>query len=224
MAGDAFAQALQWRIITDQAFRTQFMTIVQNKLATDPVFAAGFRASIAEQYRTSAFFRATWQASIRAGQDANINLGAQTWTGGTIVHPRGSTYYSSVTRWGDLVLGVMAELNIDPYYFPGIMAQIQAESSGNPGATNGWDSNAQLGYASMGLLQMIAPTYQQHARAGYKGTIIQVSIPGTTKKQQFASPWQTYPYTNLYSALRYVLSRYGLTKFMTWNNGANQGY
>lgn len=221
---DAMADAITVRLRTDPQFRLDFIATIQRQLATDPVFAAKFRADVAQRYATDPFFRLVWAAGIRAGNDANINVGPKTWTGGTITHPRGATYYSAVTRWGELVLGIMAELNIDPYYFPGIMAQIQQESSGNPGATNGWDSNAQLGYASMGLLQIIAPTYQQYARPGYKGTLMKVTVPGTTVKQQFASPWQTYPYTNLYAALTYVIKRYGYSKFASWNGGANQGY
>lgn len=221
---NAMADAITVRLRTDPQFRLDFIATIQRQLAIDPVFAAKFRADVAQRYATDPFFRLVWAAGIRAGNNANIDLGPKTWTGGTITHPRGVAYYSSVTRWGELVLGIMAELNIDPYYFPGIMAQIQQESSGNPGATNGWDSNARLGYASMGLLQIIAPTYQQYAKAGYKGTLMKVTVPGTTVKQQFASPWQTYPYTNLYAALTYVIKRYGYTKFASWNGGANQGY
>lgn len=220
----ALAAAIQKRIIEDPAFRLEFIALVKNRIATDPAFAAQFVADVQRRIATEPFFAATWQAAMRANQDANVNFGATTWNGGTIRHPRGVAYYSQVIRWGDLVLGVMAELNIDPYYFPGIMAQIQQESAGNPGAVNGWDFNARMGYASMGLLQTIAPTYQAHARPGYRGTLTYVPIQGTSIRQQFASPWQTHPYTNLYAALNYVISRYGYTKFKSWNAGYNQGY
>ncbi|MDQ1248510.1 MAG: hypothetical protein QG597_2883 [Actinomycetota bacterium] len=208
----------------DPQFRLDFIALVQRRLATDAAFAASFRAEVARRYATDPFFRAVWAAGIRSANGSNLDFGPTTWTGGSVAHPRGVAYYSSVLRWGNLVLGVMAELNIDPYYFPGIMAQIQQESAGNPGAINAWDSNAQLGYASMGLLQMIAPTYQRYAKPGYEGTLMRVSVPGTSIRQQFASPWQTHPYTNLYSALNYVINRYGYSKFMSWNGGANQGY
>jgi hypothetical protein len=220
----ALAAAIQQRIINEPQFRLEFIAIVKNLIATDPVFAAKFVTDVQHRVATEPFFAATWRAAVRASQDANVHFGATSWPGGTVRHPRGVGYYSQVSRWGELVLGVMTELNIDPYYFPGILAQIQQESAGNPGAVNGWDFNARMGYASMGLLQVIAPTYRAHARPGYQGTLTYVGVPGTGIWQQFASPWQTHPYTNLYAALRYVISRYGISKFKSWNAGYNQGY
>ena len=67
----------------------------------------------------------------------------------------------------------------------------------------------------MGLLQVIATTYQANARPGFKGTLTKISVPGTSVKQLYASPWQKQPYANLYSALRYVQVRYGVAKFRT---------
>jgi len=224
VANAALAAAIQQAIIDDPAFRLRFIGIIQDKINTDPAFAASFRAEVQRRVATEPFFALTWKAGFRAAYNANFNVGETTWTGGAVRHPRGIAYYSQVMKWGELVLGVMAELNIDPYYFPGIMAQIQQESAGNKGAVNAWDSNAQLGYASMGLLQVIAPTYQTYAKPGYRGNLVYIPVSGTWRLQQFASPWQTYPYTNLYAALTYVLKRYGIAKLKSWNAGSNQGY
>ncbi len=89
------------------------------------------------------------------------------------------------------MLGVMAELNIDPYYFPGIMAQIQQESAGYSDAVNGWDSNWRIGYASYGLLQTIAPTYRTYAKPGYAGTLTYKTVNG--RRQQFQEPVADVP-------------------------------
>ena len=41
------------------------------------------------------------------------------------------------------------------------------ESSGNPNAENDWDSNAAAGTPSIGLMQVIQPTFDAYALAGY---------------------------------------------------------
>ncbi|MBS2533415.1 transglycosylase SLT domain-containing protein [Catenulispora sp. NF23] len=41
------------------------------------------------------------------------------------------------------------------------------ESAGNPGAVNGWDSNAAKGTPSIGLLQVIQPTFNSYMLAGH---------------------------------------------------------
>jgi len=101
----------------------------------------------------------------------------------------------------------MDELNIPYKYLPGILAQMLQESDGNPQAINLTDSNAAMGIPSQGLLQVVPPTYRTFAKPGYRSTkYIQV------------------PYTNIYAALRYVKSDYGMYKFRSWNDGANQAY
>ena len=62
-------------------------------------------------------------------------------------------------RWANLVSAVMAEQKVPAKYLVGILAQIQQESWGDPTSVNLWDSNYRRGTPSMGLLQMIAPTY-----------------------------------------------------------------
>jgi hypothetical protein len=45
---------------------------------------------------------------------------------------------------------------------------IQYESGGNPHAINLWDSNADAGHPSKGLMQTIDPTFNQYAIAGHR--------------------------------------------------------
>lgn len=219
----AMAAALQQRIISDPAFRLWFIDHVKARVANEPEFQASFVEMVRARAATDPSFREIWTASMRAGNHALlVNSGPSTWTGNPIPHPRGGYIIPQVTRWASLVLSVMDEHNIDPHYLSGILAQIQQESSGNPNAVNGWDSNARYGYASMGLLQVIAPTYRSYARPGYEGTLTHVSAGG--RWQQYQWPYQTTPYTNLWAALNYVKGRYGYQKFVSWNNGLNQGY
>ena len=103
--------------------------------------AAGERRNQASRAASAAPFLAAVYRPSSGPPPTPTSTWAQTWTGGTIVGPKGKVISSPyVTRWGELVLGVMAELKIDFAYFPGIMAQIQQESSGNPNAVNAWDS------------------------------------------------------------------------------------
>ncbi|WP_435260490.1 transglycosylase SLT domain-containing protein [Streptomyces sp. 1222.5] len=64
------------------------------------------------------------------------------------------------------------------------------ESSGNPRATNTWDSNAAAGTPSKGLLQVIDPTFRLH------------HVPGTSM-----DPYD--PVANITAACNYAAKRYG---------------
>ena len=138
---------------------------------------------------------------------ADIRTRDSKWTGFQLRHPRGGRLYPTVTRWANLVLAVMGEHRIAARYLPGILAQIQQESGGDPYATNRWDSNAAAGTPSKGLLQIIAPTYRAYAKPGWRSTRYQIT-----------------PYLNIWASLNYVIDRYGKRKFKLWNKGQNQGY
>lgn len=138
---------------------------------------------------------------------AMVKMGPSQWKGERLRHPDGGKFPRSVERWATLVSLVMAEHDVPQRYLPGVLAQIQQESTGRPKAVNRWDSNAQRGTPSKGLLQVIAPTYRHFAKDGYRNT-----------------RYQTVPYTNIYASLNYVKKTYGMGKFRSWTNGHNQGY
>ena len=74
---------------------------------------------------------------------------------------------------------------------PGAVAIIaQGESGGNPAAVNNWDSNAAAGTPSTGLMQTIAPTFQQYCLTGHCGSMLN-------------------PVDDIIAATRYADSRYG---------------
>ena len=66
---------------------------------------------------------------------------------------------------------------------------IQHESGGNPNSINNWDSNAQAGHPSKGLMQTIDSTFSAHALPGH-GNIYN-------------------PVDNIIAGVRYALGRYG---------------
>jgi TP901 family phage tail tape measure protein len=66
---------------------------------------------------------------------------------------------------------------------------IMRESGGNPNAINLWDSNAQAGHPSQGLMQTIPSTFNAYALPGLGGI--------------------TNPIANIVAGIRYIQSRYG---------------
>jgi len=102
-----------------------------------------------------------------------------------------------VERWRPMVKQALAQYG--PQY--GItnmsaweqkmMTQIRTESAGNPSVFNNYDSNAQAGHPSRGLLQFIPSTFAQHNITG--GDIMD-------------------PYAQIAAFIPYVSKRYGMDK------------
>jgi uncharacterized protein YukE len=97
----------------------------------------------------------------------------------------------NVQSWIDQAIQILEQngvpasaLNADD-----IWTIIQHESGGNPNAINLWDSNAQAGHPSKGLMQCIDSTFQGHMLPGH-GNIYN-------------------PVDNVIAGVRYALSRYG---------------
>ncbi|MBC9719596.1 transglycosylase SLT domain-containing protein [Streptomyces sp. TRM66268-LWL] len=91
--------------------------------------------------------------------------------------------------WITRALEIMQDHGI-PGTYEGIHRNIMRESSGDPNAINEWDTNAQNGTPSMGLLQVIRPTFDAYR------------IPGTVD-----SPFE--PVANIVAACNYAADRYG---------------
>jgi len=101
--------------------------------------------------------------------------------------PGGASAWTAVAKQ---VAGMLGE----PNTWGAIIRRIQLESGGNPAAVNLWDSNAAKGTPSVGLVQVIGPTYQH-----YKGPD--------------ASPWaygvSEDPLSNVYAGMNYAIQNYG---------------
>ncbi|WP_328870383.1 transglycosylase SLT domain-containing protein [Streptomyces sp. NBC_00287] len=99
------------------------------------------------------------------------------------------TYANNLDGWIKHALDIMDKHNI-PGTYNGLYRNIIRESSGNPNAINNWDINAQNGVPSIGLLQVIKPTFDAY------------HVPGTA--------WSQYdPVANLTAAANYAADRYG---------------
>jgi len=161
--------------------------------------------------------RITWNAS---NGSTNVVLNNANFS--NLRHPRtGQPFYPNVIRWAPTVSKALADLGFDQRYIPGVLAQMQQESSGIPDAVNTWDINWQRGYASFGLLQTIAPTYQAYAPPGQRGVLTSKMVNG--RAQQFV-PEMIVPYNNIYAGINYATKRYGPGKLDQWNAGQNQAY
>jgi len=77
-----------------------------------------------------------------------------------------TSYADNLDGWINQAISV---LNANGYSvsYNAIYQTAMNESSGNPDATNGWDSNAASGTPSIGLMQMIQPTFDAYALPGY---------------------------------------------------------
>lgn len=96
---------------------------------------------------------------------------------------------ASAEQWRGTVVGVLQGTGRDLELANRTLAQIGIESNGNPNATNNTDINAQNGTPSIGLLQVIKPTFDANVDSRYPGT-------------------QKDPEPNIAAALNYVDKRY----------------
>lgn len=93
-------------------------------------------------------------------------------------------------QWRSTVAGVLAATGRSAALADRTLSQIRIESGGNPDATNNYDVNAQNGTPSIGLLQVIKPTFDSYMDPRFPGT-------------------QRDPEPNIAAALNYVDRRYG---------------
>ncbi|MCQ4041388.1 LysM peptidoglycan-binding domain-containing protein [Streptantibioticus rubrisoli] len=99
------------------------------------------------------------------------------------------SYPNNLNGWINHALAIMKQHGI-PGSYNGIHRNIMRESSGNPNAINNWDSNAAAGHPSIGLLQVIQPTFNTYHVAG--------------------TSWNIYdPVANITAACNYAAHRYG---------------
>lgn len=93
--------------------------------------------------------------------------------------------------WISEAMDIMDQHDIPGSYY-GICRNIERESGGNPGIVNTSDVNARNGTPSIGLLQVIGPTFDSYW------------------EEEFGVPHDQYdPVANIVVACNYAASRYG---------------
>jgi SLT domain-containing protein/uncharacterized protein Yka (UPF0111/DUF47 family) len=110
-----------------------------------------------------------------------------------IIEPGSGT---GVQRWSPVVRQALAMLGLPQSDLGLVLHRIGVESGGNPNIVNKWDSNWKMGHPSVGLMQVIGPTYQRWA--------------GPFKKTgPFLYGTSTNPLANIYAGLNYATNTYG---------------
>jgi phage-related protein len=103
---------------------------------------------------------------------------------------------SGVKRWTGVVQQALRLVG-QPLSYTGItLRRMNQESGGNPTIVNKWDSNWQAGHPSVGLMQVIGPTFRSYA-GRYR------------KTGPFSYGVSTNPLANVYASMRYALAAYG---------------
>ncbi|QCX75714.1 Chromosome partition protein Smc [Streptomyces sp. YIM 121038] len=112
-------------------------------------------------------------------------------------------------RWAPVVSRVLTALRLPQSAKGTVLYRIGFESAGNPNAVNKWDINWQSGHPSVGLMQVIGPTFARYA-GPFRGT----------KPQMYGVA--TDPFANVYAGVNYARDRYG-SRWLSILAG-NKGY
>ncbi|MFP8882558.1 phage tail tape measure protein [Streptomyces mangrovi] len=103
---------------------------------------------------------------------------------------------AGVKRWTNVVLQALRLVGQPGSLLGTTLRRMNQESGGNPRAVNLWDINAKNGTPSVGLMQVIGPTFRAHA-GRFRG------------RGPFMYGVSIDPLANIYASMRYALSRYG---------------
>ncbi len=129
------------------------------------------------------------KAAAKAKADAQAKKRAGQKTAASRTAARKPVYANNLNGWIREALAVMKAKGI-PGSYNGLHRNIMRESTGNPRAKNGWDINARNGTPSIGLLQVIQPTFNAYHVSG--------------------TPHDIYhPVSNIVAAANYAAARYG---------------
>jgi hypothetical protein len=100
-------------------------------------------------------------AKAKADADAKAQKEREAKEAASRAAARTPVYANNLDGWIKQSLDIMKAKGI-PGSYNGLYSNIMRESTGNPNAINGWDINAQNGTPSIGLLQVIQPTFDAY--------------------------------------------------------------
>jgi hypothetical protein len=103
---------------------------------------------------------------------------------------------AGVAQWRPVVLQALREVGQSSNLAGSTLRRMQQESGGNPTIVNKWDSNWQAGHPSVGLMQVIGPTFRSYA-GKYRN------------KGPFSYGVSVNPLANIYSSMKYAMGAYG---------------
>lgn len=158
----------------------------------------------------SQMLRHVFTAPVTGIKDAVVGFVKGLTGGGGSPRQGGDTGGSGVARWAPQVLTALTLLGQSPAWLDTVLRRMNDESGGNPSIVNLWDSNAQTGTPSVGLMQVIGPTYQAYAD---QFRDVGPFLYGTSIN----------PLANIYAGLNYALHRYGSLSALDRPGGYDNG-
>jgi hypothetical protein len=108
----------------------------------------------------------------------------------------GKAPIGGANHWRGLVITMLQMVGQSTGLVNTVLRRMQQESGGNPNIVNRWDSNWKAGHPSVGLMQVIGPTFRAHA-----GKYLHTG--------PFLYGTSVNPAANIYASFRYALGRYG---------------
>lgn len=117
---------------------------------------------------------------------------------------------AGVAQWASVITQALGMLGQSPGWLGTVERRMNQESGGNPNIVNKWDSNWKAGTPSVGLMQVIGPTFRSNAGPfGATGP--------------FSYGTSVNPLANTYAGLRYALHRYGSLSALNRPGGYDSG-
>jgi SLT domain-containing protein/phage-related protein len=117
---------------------------------------------------------------------------------------------AGVAQWASTILKALSLLGQSPSWLGTVERRMNQESGGNPTVVNRWDSNWTAGTPSVGLMQVIGPTFRSHA--GPFG-----------KTGPFMYGTSVNPLANTFAGLHYAIGRYGSLSALNRPGGYDSG-
>lgn len=117
---------------------------------------------------------------------------------------------AGVAQWSSVILKALSLLGQDAGWLGTVERRMNQESGGNPTVVNRWDSNWIAGTPSVGLMQVIGPTFKSHA-GPFGGT------------GPFMYGTSVDPLANTFAGLHYALGRYGSLSALNRPGGYDSG-
>ncbi|MFD8595375.1 transglycosylase SLT domain-containing protein [Kitasatospora sp. NPDC059646] len=117
---------------------------------------------------------------------------------------------AGVQQWAPAVRQALAMLGQPESWMDTVLRRMNQESGGNPTVVNTWDSNWAAGTPSVGLMQVIGPTFRAYADA-FRNT------------GPFLYGTSTDPLANIFAGLNYALHTYGSLSALNRPGGYDAG-
>ena len=181
-AGAPQAKTIQASLIEQHSSAEQMVKAIAAEKAAKAEKAAAVKAKAeavakAEKAEAKKKAAAKWKAKKAAAERSSRS------------ESRTPVYANNLDGWIKESLAIMKAKGI-PGTYEGLHRNIMRESSGNPNAINDWDINAINGVPSIGLLQIIKPTFDAYHVSGTPHT-------------------QYDPVANLTASANYAADKYG---------------